>query len=209
MQPQDGAFTPKDLMKDDLGSREAIRGAKSLIWYPAETDVSIRPGWFYHADQDDEVKTAEKLIDIYFSSVGRNGVLLLNVPPDKRGLIHENDATALREMRRLLDAAFAVESRRPGRRPGSNTRNRGHGAEFILDGDPATYWQAEPEATSAEISLGLAGPRTFDCVMLQEAIRCRPAHRVLPAGSQDQRELERIRQGARRSGPSGCCGSPR
>jgi alpha-L-fucosidase len=169
MQPQDGAFTPKDLMKDDLGGREAIRNAMALIWYPAETDVSIRPGWFYHADQDEGVKSARSLIDIYFSSVGRNGVLLLNVPPDKRGLIHENDAKALREMRRLLDAAFAV-NHAAGAKAWVNTKTREHGAELILDDDPATYWQAEPEATSAEISLGLAGPRTFDCVLLQEAI---------------------------------------
>jgi alpha-L-fucosidase len=168
-QPQDGAFTPRDLMKEDLGGREAIRGAKALIWYPAETDVSIRPGWFYHADQDDKVKPPRNLIDIYFSSVGRNGVLLLNIPPDKRGLIHENDAKALLETRRLLDAAFAV-NHAAGAKAWVDTRTRGHGAELILDGDAATYWQAEPEAESAEITLSLSESKTFDCVMLQEAI---------------------------------------
>jgi len=59
--------------------------------YPAETDVSIRPGWFYHEAEDTKVKSPEKLLDIYYSSVGRNSVLLLNIPPDKRGLINEQD----------------------------------------------------------------------------------------------------------------------
>lgn len=169
-EPLDGAFTPKDLMKPDLGSREAIRSAKSLIWYPAETDVSIRPGWFYHAEQDDKVKTPQTLIDIYFSSVGRNGVLLLNIPPDKRGLIHENDAKALKEMRRLLQATFAVDHA-AGAKIKADTRARDHGAALILDGDARTYWQAEPEASAAEITLTLEGSKTFDCAMLQEAFR--------------------------------------
>ncbi|MDD8027758.1 MAG: alpha-L-fucosidase [Acidobacteriota bacterium] len=168
-EPLDGAFTPKDLTKEDLGGRDAIRAAKSLIWYPAETDVSIRPGWFYHAGQDDQVKTPAKLVDIYFSSVGRNGVLLLNIPPDKRGLIHENDVAALRGMRRILDASFASDAA-AGAKARADTRAGGHGAELILDGDPATYWRAEPRATTGEIILRLAGERTFDCAMLQEAL---------------------------------------
>lgn len=168
-EPLDGAFTPQDLTKDDLGSRAAIRGAKSLIWYPAETDVSIRPGWFYHAGQDDKVKTPEKLVDIYFSSVGRNGVLLLNVPPDKRGLIHESDAAALAGMRRILDATFG-SSAAAGAKAKADTRAREHAAADILDGDPATYWQAEPEQETAVIAVALAGPKTFDVASLQEAV---------------------------------------
>jgi len=88
---------PVDVMQQDLGSREKIMGADRLIWYPSEVDVSIRPGWFYHENEDSLVKSPDKLADIYFSSVGRNSVLLLNVPPDKRGLIHENDVKSLRE----------------------------------------------------------------------------------------------------------------
>jgi alpha-L-fucosidase len=75
-------------------------------WVPAECDVSIRPGWFYHAHEDDKVKSVEQLVDIYYKSVGRNGVLLLNVPPDRRGLIHENDAARLAEFRAVLDETF-------------------------------------------------------------------------------------------------------
>jgi alpha-L-fucosidase len=104
--PLDDAFAPGDLTAADLGSREAIRAASVLAWYPAETDVSIRPGWFYHAAQDARVKAPQKLLDIYFSSVGRNGVLLLNVPPDKRGLVSDADAASLAGMRDLIERTF-------------------------------------------------------------------------------------------------------
>lgn len=86
---------PGDMMEADLGSRKRIQSAEALVWYPAETDVSIRPGWFYHEKEDSLVKSADKLLDIYFKSVGKNGVLLLNIPPDKRGRIHEADSAAL------------------------------------------------------------------------------------------------------------------
>ncbi len=78
------------------------------MWIVGECDVSIRPGWFYHASQDDQVKTAGQLVDLYYKSVGRNGTLLLNIPPDKRGLIHENDVASLREFRSILDETFDV-----------------------------------------------------------------------------------------------------
>ncbi len=91
----------------DLGSRARLAGADRLLWWPAEADVSIRPGWFYHPREDGRVKPASKLVDIYFDSVGKNSVLLLNVPPDRRGLIHENDAAALKEFRSSLDRIFA------------------------------------------------------------------------------------------------------
>lgn len=81
----------------DLGSRELIAQAKQLYWYPSEVDVSIRPGWFYHQWEDDKVRTLANLVDIYFSSVGCNSVLLLNIPPDRRGLIHEVDTKRIKE----------------------------------------------------------------------------------------------------------------
>ncbi len=77
-------------------------------WLAGESDVSIRPGWFYHASEDDKVKSPQKLIDIYYKSVGRNSVLLLNLPPDRRGLIHENDVKSLREFKAILDETFKV-----------------------------------------------------------------------------------------------------
>ena len=76
-------------------------------WIPSECDVSIRPGWFYHANEDDKVKSGEQLFDLYLKSVGRGSNLLLNVPPDRRGLIHENDSAALMAFKKLREESFA------------------------------------------------------------------------------------------------------
>jgi len=100
---------PGNMMEQDLGSREKILNASILIWYPSEVDVSIRPGWFYHPEEDCLVKSPQKLVDIWYSSVGRNSSLLLNIPPDKRGLIHEHDVTALEEMKKILDSTFNTD----------------------------------------------------------------------------------------------------
>ena len=94
-------------MSKDLGSRELIAKAERMHWYPSEVDVSIRPGWFYHEWQDEQVRSLANLVEIYFSSVGRNSVLLLNIPPDRRGLIHEIDAARIKELREYIDRTFA------------------------------------------------------------------------------------------------------
>lgn len=91
----------------DLGGRELVARATELFWYPSEVDVSIRPGWFYHAEQDKQVKSLAHLTDIYFKSVGYNSVLLLNIPPDRRGLINEHDVERLKEFSAYLKSAFA------------------------------------------------------------------------------------------------------
>ena len=93
-------------MSKDLGSREMLAKAREVFWYPSEVDVSIRPGWFYHDYQDSEVRSLENLVDIYYKSVGRNSVLLLNIPPDRRGLIHEIDVQRILELKKYIDAAF-------------------------------------------------------------------------------------------------------
>lgn len=77
-------------------------------WMPAECDVSIRPGWFWHASENNKVKTPEELLDLYFKSVGRNASLLLNVPPDRRGLLGETDVASLAAFGGLLKQTFAT-----------------------------------------------------------------------------------------------------
>lgn len=91
----------------DLGGRDIVACATELFWYPSEVDVSIRPGWFYHAEQDSQVKSLSHLADIYFQSVGYNSVLLLNIPPDLRGRINECDVQRLKEFSGYLKKTFA------------------------------------------------------------------------------------------------------
>lgn len=107
-----GGIAGLDAQAVDLGSFGRIasvaRLGGRLLWYPGQVDVSIRPGWFYHAAEDDKVKTLDHLLDIYYTSVGGNAQLLLNIPPDKRGRIHENDVQRLKELGDRLRATFAV-----------------------------------------------------------------------------------------------------
>ena len=95
-------------MSKDLGSRELVAKAQEVYWYPSEVDVSIRPGWFYHAEQDGQVRSLANLVNIYYRSVGCNSVLLLNIPPDRRGLIHEIDVQRIKELSEYINKTFAT-----------------------------------------------------------------------------------------------------
>lgn len=124
-----------------------VQDSTGLRWYPSEVDVPIRPGWFYHPSEDSLVKCPEELVEIYFRSVGRNSVLLLDVPPDTRGLIHGNDVRSLLGMRAILDSTFSINlAEKAGVKP----------LKKDLPG-------------SAEYDLG--GERTFDCLLVQEDFR--------------------------------------
>lgn len=92
-------------MSADLGSRELLAKAESLHWWPSEVDVSIRPGWFYHPDE--KPKSLRELAEIYLQSVGRNSTLLLNIPPDRRGLIATADSLRLMELGEWIDTNFS------------------------------------------------------------------------------------------------------
>jgi len=167
--PIDALFTPRDLTDENLGSREKLKSGNALIWHPAETDVSIRPGWFYHESQDDLVKTPEKLVDIYYSSVGRNSVLLLNIPPDKRGRIHENDIKSLLGMRTILGQTFRKDLA-GGAAVRASSEQSGHPAASIVDGDAQTYWTTADGIDSATIELTLQKKEVFDRALLMENI---------------------------------------
>lgn len=161
-------FKPLGDMTDDvLGSREKIGKANGLVWYPAETDVSIRPGWFYHASEDSKVKTPEKLLDIYYHSVGKNGVLLLNIPPDKRGLIHESDITSLQQWNSMIRSTFQHNLLKGAEVKSSNGMKK----NVLLDSNYTTYWSARRKDTSAVIEFYLPTLITFDVLSLQENIR--------------------------------------
>jgi alpha-L-fucosidase len=151
---------------DDLGSREKIFNAKALVWYPAETDVSIRPGWFYHEKQNDEIKSPEKLLDIYFHSVARNSVLLMNIPPNKEGLINDADIKVLKKWKQLRDQIFS-ENLAEGSKIISENGMR---ANALLDKNYDSYWTTKNADTSAIIELQLKETATFNVLMLQENI---------------------------------------
>ena len=94
-----------DELSPDLGSRDLVARADRLYWWPSEVDVSIRPGWFYHAGE--QPKSLQELSEIYLNSVGRNSVLLLNVPPDTDGRIHSTDSLRLMQLHRWIDGSFS------------------------------------------------------------------------------------------------------
>jgi len=139
-------------------------------WLPAECDVSIRPGWFYHAAEDGAVKSPEALVDLYFKSVGRGASLLLNLPPDRRGRIHERDVESLREFRRRLDEILKTDLTAGADIEASGTR--GGSSRFapqcVLDGNPRTFWCPDEDVTTPELILSLPHARTFDVVSLRE-----------------------------------------
>jgi len=142
-------------------------------WIPAEVDVSIRPGWFYHAKEDSLVKSPEKLLDIYLTSVGRGSTLLLNVPPDRRGLIHENDVQALMQWRALLDETFKTNLARNARTTASTHRggSKIYSPANLTDNNPETYWATNDNEIISSVELELDKPQEVKYVLLQEYIK--------------------------------------
>ena len=136
-------------------------------WLPAECDVSIRPGWFYHATQDDKVRSPENLLDLYFASVGRGAVFLLNLPPDRRGLIHENDVKSLQGFHKLVDATFAKDFAR-GATARASSERRDCPASNVNDGKRDTFWASDDNVTTPELVLDLGATVTFNVVRLRE-----------------------------------------
>ncbi|HEX5221576.1 MAG TPA: alpha-L-fucosidase [Verrucomicrobiae bacterium] len=139
-------------------------------WIPAECDVSIRPGWFYHASEDAKVKTPTQLLDIYYKSVGRGACLNLNLPPDRRGRIADHDVRSLREFRQILDATFARNVAEAERIEASNTRGNSpdFAAAYVLDTNRNTCWATDDNVTNAELIVTLAAPATFNVINLRE-----------------------------------------
>jgi len=160
-------FNWPDMTDQDLGSRSRLVPGSHLWWYPAEVNTSILYGWFWARQKP--VKTASDLIDLYYQSVGRNGNMLLNLPPDTRGLIPDNQVANLRLMAQVVGETFAhnlatgatvtAESSTPVREPAKT-----------LDGNLDTWWEAASGVKQATITLTLPSPVTFDVVSLQEAV---------------------------------------
>ncbi len=139
-------------------------------WIPAEADVSIRPGWFWHADQNNQVRSVANLWNLYFESVGRGAALNLNVPPDSDGQIYERDAKTLAEFGRILKKTFAVNLAKSAKITASNVRggDQKFGPQNLLDGNFETYWATDDSVTNPEVTLEFKEPVTFNIVSLRE-----------------------------------------
>ena len=123
-------------------------------WVPAEVDVSIRPGWFYHKEEDSKVKTPEQLFDLYLTSVGRGSNLLLNLPPDRRGQINEIDVANLMAWRKLLNERFTTNLALNKKVKAENPFNKQQKTNSLTDGNPKTYWASAKNTCELEVDLG-------------------------------------------------------
>ncbi|MBQ7637503.1 MAG: alpha-L-fucosidase [Clostridia bacterium] len=158
-----------DFKSRDLGSREFLRGAKKLRWYPSETDTSIRPGWFYHAEEDDRVKSADTLIDLWYRTVGGNSSLLLNVPPDKRGLICEADVKSLKKLGDHIRKTFSVNLAESAAFTADKT-DALHGANALKTDTYDVYYKAPDFETTATVTALLPEKTTVSRVVIKEHV---------------------------------------
>lgn len=141
-------------------------------WIPAEADVSIRPGWFYHKEEDSLVKSGNKLFEIYLTSVGRGSTLLLNVPPDRRGLLHENDVAALKSFRELLNTEFKINLALNAKTEASSFRGKAKrfSSANLTDISKETYWATDDDVTTGSVEINFGNKKTVHYIVLQEYI---------------------------------------
>lgn len=167
-QVDDGEFVKRyDSSENDLGSRAIIQHEDEFVWYPAEVNTSIRPGWFYHDYEDDKVKSLDELLHVYYGSVGGNATFLLNLPPDRRGLIHEHDAARMKELGDKLREIFRTNLAADASVTASESMV-GFEASNALSGDRDTYWAPEEGTEQAILEIDLGSEVTFSHVVLQE-----------------------------------------
>lgn len=141
-------------------------------WLPAEVNTSIRPGWYYHPREDHQVKSLPRLVRTYYESIGRNGNFLLNLPVDKRGLVHEEDAAKLMALKRQIDADFEFELGGNAKVSASNVRggDTTYSADKVNDGEYSTYWATDNGVTKASLTFEFEGPAEVNRILLQEYI---------------------------------------
>lgn len=168
-------ITPDTLFAGKPGLNKLLNtgSENGTHWIPAEVDVSIRPGWFYHDHEDSKVRTPGNLFEIYLSSVGRGSLLLLNIPPDKRGLFHENDVQSLKGFRALLDQEFKTNLAFKAKTTASSFRGKSnlYSPASLTDGNKETFWTTDDNITTGSVTINLGGAKTVKYVLLQEYIK--------------------------------------
>ena len=138
---------------------------------PAEVDVSIRPGWFWHESENSKVKSPERLLDIYYTSVGRGANLILNIPPNDKGLFSDEDVRSLEGFAELLKKEFEnCVNDRIKNAEASQVRggSKAYSAKQVLDEDHQTYWTTDDGCTSASLTFTFKQPTTVNRAMLRE-----------------------------------------
>ncbi len=142
-------------------------------WLPAECDVSIRPGWFWHASESSHVKTPTQLFDLYCKSVGRGASFLLNVPPDRKGRLDDPDVASLAGFGKIMSDTFRVNLAGRAKITASNVRGGDHsyGGQNLTSSDLGRYWATDDSVTSPSVEVELGSPKTFDLIRLREPIQ--------------------------------------
>jgi len=139
-------------------------------WVPAESDVSIRPGWYYHTYEDHKVRTLPDLMEIYYKSIGQNSSLLINFPVDTRGLIHEKDEEAILKMAAKVKEDFAVNLAKEASFEPSADRGVGYEASNLNDGDFNTYWTTPDGPVQASVEIDFGKAVSFNRLLIQEFV---------------------------------------
>ncbi|WP_378106392.1 alpha-L-fucosidase [Chryseobacterium sp. sg2396] len=169
--PEEGKKPSNGFTKYELGI-EGTRNGK--YWMPAECDVSLRPGWFYHARENSKVKTPAELLDLYYKSVGRGANLDLGLSPNPKGQLDPEDVSSLQQFGRLLKQTFAVNLAEGAVLQASNVRGNNpskYGPQHLLDQDRYTYWATDDEVTTPQLTVTLPGEKTFNVIRLRENIK--------------------------------------
>jgi len=168
-------ITPDTLYAGKGGINELLNTGSEdgTHWIPAEVDVSIRPGWFYHAKEDSMVKTPEQLFDIYLSSVGRGANLILNIPPDRRGLINEIDVAALQGWKKLIDERLTnnLALNKPVKASSVRGDSKDYDASMLTDGNKETYWATNDNEKTGSIEIDLGQKQVINYILIQEYIK--------------------------------------
>ncbi|PUZ29077.1 alpha-L-fucosidase [Chitinophaga parva] len=154
--------------------KEGIEGQRDgRYWMPAECDVALRPGWMYHPEEDEKVKSPAKLADIYYKSVGRGAGWDLGLSPNRHGQLHPNDVKALAAFGTYLRGTFASNLLKGATLKASNVRqhNAKFGTAFLTDADAYSYWATDDSVHTASLEADLHKPQTFDVVRLRENIK--------------------------------------
>ncbi|MDQ1161824.1 alpha-L-fucosidase [Chryseobacterium sp. SORGH_AS 447] len=169
--PEEGKKPSNGFTKYELGI-EGTRNGK--YWMPAECDVSLRPGWFYHTREDSRVKTPAELLDLYYKSVGRGANLDLGLSPNRQGQLNPEDISSLQQFGKLLKQTFAVNLAEDAVLKASSVRGNNlsqYGPQHLLDQDRYSYWATDDEVTTPQLSITLPAEKTFNVIRLRENIK--------------------------------------